>query len=82
MLTIDIHHGKPTVDTAISNLLSQIKLFKSQKQKALCIITGYGSLSGKHKIKSATIETLLDLKMKNQIGCYHKTNCKKMCFVL
>ena len=58
MIEIDIHEGHPKVDTAIKNLEVQIKLFKRQNKKAICVITGYGSSGGSHKIKNATIEYL------------------------
>lgn len=58
MIEIDIHEGYPKVDTAIKNLEEQIKLFKRQNKKAICVITGYGSKGGSHKIKNAAIEYL------------------------
>lgn len=58
MIEIDIHEGHPKVDTAIKNLEAHIKLFKRQNKKAICVITGYGSKGGSHKIKNATIEYL------------------------
>lgn len=67
MLTIDIHYGKPTVDTALSNLDSQLRIFKKQGHKSICVITGYGSTTGKHKIKTAAIDYLEELKGKHQI---------------
>lgn len=72
MITIDIHYGKPTVDTALDNLSQQLFLFQRQKQKALCVITGYGSKTGKHKIKTATLVYLEDLKERSQIKDYIK----------
>lgn len=58
MIEIDIHEGHPKVNVAIKNLEEQIKLFKRQNKKAICVITGYGSKGGSHKIKNATIEYL------------------------
>lgn len=58
MIEIDIHEGHPKVNAAIKNLEEQIKLFKRQNKKAVCVITGYGSTGGSHKIKTAAIEYL------------------------
>ncbi len=67
MYTVDLHQKFETVQTAESNLLVQIKLARKTKEKALCLIVGYGSSGGTHKIRTAILQALEDLSEKHQI---------------
>ncbi len=70
----DIHSNKETVDNALYDLEQSIKLCKRQKDKLLCLIVGYGSSSGHHRIKTAVIEKLNEYKEKNFIKDYIEGN--------
>ena len=70
MITIDIHSNHETVSDAISMLDSAIKLGRKEKDKILCLIVGYGSKGTSHKIRSAVIEKLEELKEKRNIKDY------------
>ena len=74
MYTVDLHLKKETVDSAISNLYSSIKLVRKTKERVLCLIVGYGSTGGTHKIKTAVENELNQLKSKNQIKGYINGN--------
>ena len=67
MYTVDLHLKKETVDTAIANLYSSINIARRTKEKLICLIVGYGSTGGTHKIKTAIENELNELKNKNQI---------------
>ena len=67
MYTVDLHLKGETVSSAISNLHSFIKLARKTKEKCLCLIVGYGSTGGTHKIKTGVLEELENLKENNQI---------------
>ena len=67
MITIDIHSNHETVSDAISMLDSAIKLGRKEKDKIICLIVGYGSKGTSHKIRSAVIEKLEELKEKRNI---------------
>ncbi len=58
----DIHSNKESVNVALYDLEQSIKLCKKQKDKVLSLIVGYGSTSGKHKIKNAVIDKLNEYK--------------------
>ena len=70
MYTVDLHLNGETVDSATSNLHNSIKLARKTKEKTLCLIVGYGSTGGTHKIKTAIELELNNLKNKNQIKGY------------
>ena len=70
MYTVDIHLKGENVASAISNLHSSIKLARSSKERLLCVIVGYGSTGGTHKIKTAVLEELQALKSHNKIRDY------------
>ena len=55
MYTIDIHSNKETVSMALYNLEIGIKMARKDKDKILCVITGYGSHNTKHKIKTEVL---------------------------
>ena len=63
MYTKDIHSNKETVKDALYELEVSIKMAKRDKDKILCLITGYGSHNTSHKIKTA-IEERLDEYLK------------------
>lgn len=74
MYTVDLHLKKETVDSAIANLHTSIKLARKTKEKVLCLIVGYGSTGGTHKIKTAVENELEELKNKNLIKGYINGN--------
>ena len=61
MYTIDIHSNKERVNDALYQLDIAIKIARQDKDKILCLITGYGSHNTKHKIKTAIEEKLNEL---------------------
>ena len=66
MLSRDIHYGKPSVINAIEHLELFLKSAK-RSEKIVEVITGYGSTGKTHKIKSAVIDYLDELKQKKYI---------------
>lgn len=70
MYIVDLHLKGETVVSAIDNLYSNIKLARKTKEKVMCLIVGYGSTGGSHKIKTAVLEELKKLKENNQIRGY------------
>ena len=70
MYTVDLHIKGETVNSAISNLHSFIKLARKTKERCLCLIVGHGSTGGTHKIKTGILEELKFLKENNQIKDY------------
>ena len=70
MYTIDLHLKKESVQSAIYNLHEAIKLARRTKERVICLIVGYGSTGGTHKIKSSILIELDDMKSKNQIREY------------
>lgn len=66
MISRDIHYGKPTVANALEHLDIFLREFK-RCEKIVEVITGYGSISGKSKIKNAVIERLEEYKTKKYI---------------
>ncbi len=70
MYTIDIHSNKETIDAAFYNLDIGIKIARQNKEKILCVITGYGSHNTKHKIKSAIILKLEEYVNKKYVKGY------------
>ncbi len=67
MLTIDIHSNKETVSAALYQLGEAIRLARRDKDKLLCVIVGYGSTGKTHKIRTAVIDELTNLKINNNI---------------
>ncbi|MDE5547233.1 MAG: hypothetical protein K2M84_04825 [Anaeroplasmataceae bacterium] len=74
MYTVDLHLKNETVETACYNLMEIIKLARSSKERVLCLIVGYGSTGGTHKIKTAVLNRLTELKEKNQIKGFLEGN--------
>lgn len=74
MYTVDLHLKNENVESAVVNLYSSIKLAKKTKEKILCLVVGYGSTGGTHKIKTAVENELEELKRKNQIKGYINGN--------
>ena len=70
MYKVDLHLKGETSSSAITNLYSSIKLARSTKEKTLCLIVGYGSTGGTHKIKTCVLDELQKLKENNQIKDY------------
>lgn len=70
MYTVDLHLKNETAESAITNLHASIKLARKTKEKTMCLIVGYGSTGGTHKIKTAVLNELLELKNHNQIKGY------------
>lgn len=67
MTEVDIHYGKPTVETALESLKFHLKSSKSRRENVLTVVVGYGSTGGTHRIKNATIDYLDSLINLNQI---------------
>lgn len=67
MYTFDLHLKGSTVKDALYNLEIAIKLAKKSKERILCLIVGYGSSGGSHKIKSMVIEALDELVKCNKV---------------
>ena len=67
MYTKDLHYTGASVNSAISELDQSIKLARNSKDRVLCLIVGYGSSGGSHKIKTAILEALNEKKNKNQV---------------
>lgn len=70
MYTIDLHLKNETVTTALYNLKQAIQLARKSREHIICLIVGYGSKGGTHKIKTACLEELEVLKNRNQIKDY------------
>ncbi|MDE7162128.1 MAG: hypothetical protein K2N65_05145 [Anaeroplasmataceae bacterium] len=70
MYTVDLHLKNETTQTALYNLKEAISLAKRTKEHILCLIVGYGSTGGTHKIKTAVLKDLEEFKQKNQIKDY------------
>ena len=70
MYIIDIHSNKETIEIAKYELDQGIIIARKDKDKLLCAIVGYGSSSNKHRIKTAILEYLSELKDKNYIKDY------------
>lgn len=62
MYTVDIHSNKETVKEAIGLLEASFQFGRKDKDKVICLITGYGSKSGHGRIKSGVIEYLDSIK--------------------
>ncbi|MDE5714691.1 MAG: hypothetical protein K2I42_01005 [Anaeroplasmataceae bacterium] len=70
MYTVDLHLKNETVEHAKYNLIQAIQLSRKTKEKVLCLIVGYGSTGGSHKIKTAILDELESLLIKHQIKDY------------
>ncbi|MDE7264386.1 MAG: hypothetical protein K2N64_06975 [Anaeroplasmataceae bacterium] len=67
MYKVDLHQRNETVASALYNLKESIRIARSSKDHVLCLVVGYGSTGGTHKIKTAVLEQLREYKSKNQI---------------
>lgn len=74
MFTRDLHLKNETVQTALYNLKETILLARNTKEHVVCLIVGYGSTGGTHKIKTAVLVQLEELKNKHQIKDYIEGN--------
>ena len=70
MYEVDIHSNKETVNDALYLLDLAIKEAKRDSDRILCLITGYGSRGGTHKIRTAILEKLEEYKQNNRIKAY------------
>lgn len=70
MFTRDLHLKGTTVASALHDLDQTISLARKSREKVICLIVGYGSSGGTHKIKTAIIEELEVKKNKNNIKEY------------
>ncbi len=70
MKTADIHSNSENYDTLVDKINIEIKFAKREKDKLLCLIVGYGSSGGSHKIKNNTIMILDELRKANKIKDY------------
>lgn len=70
MYTIDIHSNKENIEIAKEELNEAIKLARKTKERVIAAIVGYGSISGKHRIKSNMLLHLDYLKEKKNIKDY------------
>ena len=67
MYTADIHSNKETVKDAIYELDIALSFARKEKDKLLCLITGYGSKGTSHKIKSEILIILEEYIKDNKI---------------
>lgn len=58
MRTYDIHNDKQNKERVKYELDKEIRSTKREKDRLLCLITGYGSTGGSHKIRNYVIEYL------------------------
>lgn len=58
MYTLDIHSYASSVAGALKQLDSGIALARKSKDSVICVIVGYGSSGGTHKIRNFVIEKL------------------------
>lgn len=70
MRTCDLHNDKQSYERVKYDLANEIRFAKREADKLLCIISGYGSTGGSHKIKNYLIELLDEYKAKNTIKDY------------
>ena len=70
MITKDIHSNKETVNDALYLLDLAIREAKKDKDRILCLITGYGSKGGTHKIRTAVLEKIEEYKKNNRIKAH------------
>lgn len=70
MYTVDLHLKNETVQTALYNLKQAIGLARKTKEHVICLIVGYGSTGGTHKIKTVVVEQLEQLKLTHQVKDY------------
>ena len=57
MYTVDVHSNKETTKVAIDMLEASLEFGRKDKDRVICLITGYGSKSGHGRIKEAIIMT-------------------------
>ena len=74
MFIRDIHSNKETVTTALYELKVSIELTRKSKNKVLCLIVGYGSSGKTHKINTAVMEELQNMKETKKIKDFIRGN--------
>ncbi len=74
MFTKDIHSNRETVKDALYELDIAIKMARRDKDKILCLVTGYGSHNTSHKIKTAIEEKLDEYLKTNFIKAWLRGN--------
>ena len=62
MRNYDIHNNSQNKDSVKYELDKEIRSTKREKDRLLCLIVGYGSSGGSHKIKNYVIEYLDEYK--------------------
>ncbi len=67
MFTVDLHLKNETTDTAIYHLEKTLELMRKSHEKVGCLIVGYGSTGGTHKIRNAVLDVLAEKEKKHQI---------------
>lgn len=70
MFQIDLHGHGETVKAALYQLEKAIELTRKSKEHAVCLIVGYGSTGGSHKIRTAVLECLNEMLVKRQIKAF------------
>lgn len=70
MITRDIHSNKETINDALYQLDLAIKDAKKDKDRILCVITGYGSKGGTHKILNNVLLKLDEYVKNKRIKAY------------
>ena len=70
MFTRDLHLKGASVSSALHDLEQTLILARKSKERVVCLIVGYGSSGGTHKIKSAILEELDKKQLKNNIREY------------
>ena len=70
MRTYDIHNNNQNKDSVKYELDKEIRSTKREKDRLLCLIVGYGSTGGTHKIKNYVIEYLDEYKVTGFVKDY------------
>lgn len=70
MITRDIHSNKETINDALYALDIALKDAKRDPDRILCLITGYGSKGGTHKIQTNILLKLEEYLKINKIKAY------------
>lgn len=70
MFQVDLHGHSETTKDALYQLKKAIELARKSKDHAVCLIVGYGSTGGSHKIKTTVLECLNEMLAKRQIRAF------------
>lgn len=70
MRTVDVHSDCENLNTLMYKLNIEFKFARREPDKLLCLIVGYGSNGGSHKIRNNVITLLDEYKDSNRIKDY------------